>query len=263
MFGKVGGSRRHRVVRFLAGAVLFSAAGGVVAHWGGRTAAGDVPPAAATDAWPVLTPTTSGASVSGRAGAATTARSSVTGSTESLLPVVWSTITPSSPAAQSVTAVDVSRLAGQTDPLVFARRLAVLVLSYDGWTDFDGRVSGVLWLAAPDPLGDAARLVSDLARYTPTGPVVAELRRVGERVVFTPDQVRVSAWAAARISALKLPTGSFGVDVTGHQTITAPGAAPVAVSLQVGMTLACPPATGQCEIDRIYPGPLEQELGSS
>jgi hypothetical protein len=81
--------------------------------------------------------------------------------------LVWSPITETSTAAGSVVPVEVSRLVGVWDPVVFAGRLAVVVLSYDGWTDFAGRVSQVLWLAAPDPLGDPAGLASDLSQYTP------------------------------------------------------------------------------------------------
>lgn len=139
---------------------------------------------------------------------------------------------------------------------MFARRVASVLLSYDTGTDFAARTASVMAVAALPPLGNPAELKSDLTRYTPDPAAVGD----GVSVRFAVDRVSVSAWAATRITRLHLPDGSFGIDVVGRQVITQPGTAAVTVSVTLGMTGACPPALAQCELDRVFPQTVRQEL---
>lgn len=113
-------------------------------------------------------------------------------------------------------------------------------------------------VAALPPIGSPAELAADLRRFDPD-PVT---RFGGGKVTFFADSVEPSPWAAARLDRLGLPAGSFAIDLTGSQLLTLPGHQPVSVSVTVGITGACPPALTQCEIDRIFPRTVAQELGS-
>ncbi len=148
-------------------------------------------------------------------------------------------------------------LAGMTDPLVFTRALADLVLSYGAGEEPSARADAVLAVAALPPLGSPSELAADLQRFAPAPTLVAS----GATVMFTPDSVAVSEWAAARIAQLRLPAGSFAIDVTGNQIVTVPGHAPVSAAVTFGVTGACPPALSQCEVDRIFPRTIGQEFG--
>lgn len=163
------------------------------------------------------------------------------------------------PASQVPGAPHALSLAGVTDPAVFARRVAILVLSYDADTDFAARTDAVMAVAALPPIGSPSELAADLAAFTPIGGAAAH----AGSVVFTVRSVVSSAWAAGRIDALGLPSGSFAIDVTGTQVISADpaGRDSIPVAAVVGITGACPPALVQCEIDRIFPNTVEQELG--
>lgn len=149
-------------------------------------------------------------------------------------------------------------LAGMTDPVVFTRDLAGVVLSYGSGEEPSARADTVLAVAALPRLGSPSELAADLGRFAPTPTLVAS----GATVTFTPDSVAVSEWAAARIAQLRLPAGSFAIDVTGNQIVTVPGHAPVSVAVTLGVTGACPPALSQCEVDRIFPRSIVQEFGS-
>lgn len=149
-------------------------------------------------------------------------------------------------------------LSGFTDPIAFAGVVAVLVLSYDPATDLTARTDRVMAVAALPPIGSPAELAADLHRLT-QDPVLS----YGDATVtFAPDSIQPSQWATARLDELKLPAGSFAIDVTGSQLIALPGQRPVSVSVTVGITGACPPALNQCEIDRIFPRTVAQQLGS-
>jgi hypothetical protein len=164
----------------------------------------------------------------------------------------------SAPAGAAVTspAGSSSTLAGISTPTVFARRVASLLLSYDAGTDFAARTGSVMAVAALPPLGNPTELKSDLTRLMPDPSSAGD----GVSVRFAVDRVSVSAWAATRIARLHLPDGSFAVDVTGRQIIDRPGTAAVTVTVTLGMTGACPPALAQCELDRVFPQTVRQEL---
>lgn len=151
---------------------------------------------------------------------------------------------------------------GQTNHLVFAGLVAEALFSYDEKTDFAGRNDDLLSAAAPAPMGDPAGLTDDLTRYTPVGATLASIRDLHTSVTFTPTQVSVSEWARRKLDAIDARTGVYGVDVTGRQTILSAGGAPISVSVQLGVTVACPPATGFCTIDRIFPQHLQEALGT-
>lgn len=145
-----------------------------------------------------------------------------------------------------------------TDPLVFAGAVADVVLSYAPGEDPEARADAVLAVAALPPIGSPQELAADLDRLAPT----PALGSSGATVEFAPDSVTPSAWAASRMDQLRLPLGSFAIDVTGTQIVTVPGHDPVSISVTIGITGACPPALPQCEIDRIFPRTIAQELGS-
>lgn len=160
--------------------------------------------------------------------------------------------------ASVVVAAPRSDLAGMTDPLVFAGAVAVVVLSYAPGEHPEARADAVLAVAALPPIGSPQELAADLDRLTPTPALVSS----DATVEFAPDSVVPSAWAASRMDQLRLPLGSFAIDVTGTQIVTVPGHDPVSISVTIGVTGACPPALTQCEIDRIFPRTIAQELGS-
>ncbi len=226
--------RRHRLLYLVLAILAFSTWGLWLAHTGRATDYSDT----------------------AALGAAATA---VTNTPAAVAPAADSTVLASRSTAIGASATSrvgsSSGLAGIADPAVFARRVAAVLLSYDTGTDFAARTASVMAVAALPPLGNPAELTTDLARYTPK-PAAGG----GESVRFVADRVTVSAWAAARIAQLHLPDGSFGVDVTGRQTITQPGTAAVTVSVTLGITGACPPALAQCELDRVFPQTVRQEL---
>lgn len=149
-------------------------------------------------------------------------------------------------------------LAGLDDPMIFARRMVEVMLSYDGDTDFAARNDAVMAVAALPPIGSPPELAADLAAFTPTDDAAAK----AASVVFTAQSVVPSAWAAGRITQLHMPSGSFAIDVTGIQSIRgATGGDGIPVAVTVGITGACPPTLVQCEIDQIFPNTVEQELG--
>ncbi|MBN9608875.1 MAG: hypothetical protein J0I11_06095 [Actinobacteria bacterium] len=156
-----------------------------------------------------------------------------------------------------VVAAPRSDLAGVTDPLAFAGAVADVVLSF-GPEEDPARADVVLAVAALPPIGAPQELAADLDRLAPAPALVSS----GATVEFAPDLVAPSAWAAPRMDQLRLPLGSFAIDVTGTQIVTVPGHDPVSISVTIGVTGACPPALPQCEIDRIFPRTVAQELGS-
>src|SRR5699024_2959292 len=95
------------------------------------------------------------------------------------------------------------------DPIVFARRVARVVLSYDADTDFTARTDRLMTVAALPPIGAPSELAADLAGFTPHGDGAA----TAGSVVFTADSVVPSAWATGRIERLHLPSGSFAIDL--------------------------------------------------
>jgi hypothetical protein len=149
-------------------------------------------------------------------------------------------------------------LAGITDPLVFARAVADTVLGYPAGQDHAARVDAVMAVTALPPIGSPEELAADLGQLAPAQALTAS----GATVSFLSDAVTPSAWAASRIEQLRLPPGSFAIDVTGSQVVTVPGHDPVTVPVTIGITGACPPALTQCEIDRIFPRTVAEELGS-
>ena len=147
-------------------------------------------------------------------------------------------------------------LAGMTDPLVFARAVAHAVLSFCPDTDLGARTDAVMAVAALPPIGSPSELAADLSGFDPD-PVA---RHGGGTVTFIPDSIAPSPWATSRLDQLGLPAGSFAIDVTGNQLVNLPGHQPLPVTVTVGITGACPPALVQCEIDRIFPRTIRQEL---
>lgn len=161
-------------------------------------------------------------------------------------------------AAPDVAVSSRADLTGMADPIVFARAAAGTVLSYAPGADLGARADVVMAVAALPPIGSPAELAADLRRFDPDSVT----RYGGGTLTFIADSVEPSSWAAGRLDRLGLPAGSFAIDVTGSQLIALPGHAPVSVSVTVGITGACPPALAQCEIDRIFPRTVAQELGS-
>jgi hypothetical protein len=149
-------------------------------------------------------------------------------------------------------------LAAMTDPLAFARAVTRTVLTFSQRVDLAARTAAVMAVAALPPIGSPSELAADLTSFDPD-PVT---RYGGGTITFIPDAITPSPWAAARLDRLGLPAGSFAIDVTGNQLVTYFGHQPVSVAVTVGITGACPPALTQCEIDRIFPRTVAQELGS-
>ena len=227
--------RRHRLLYLVLAILAFSTWGLWLAHTGRATDYSDTVPVDAA-ARAVTNPSADAASAD--------------------ISTVFASASAPVRASATSSAGSSSTLAGISTPTVFARRVASLLLSYDAGTDFATRTASVMAVAALPPLGNPAELKEDLTRYTPNPAVAGD----GVSVRVAVDRVSVSAWAATRIARLHLPTGSFAVDVTGRQIITQPGTAPVTVSVTLGMTGACPPALAQCELDRVFPQTVRQEL---
>ena len=152
---------------------------------------------------------------------------------------------------------------GQTDHLQFARLVAQALLAYDPSTDFNARNQDLLLASAPPPYGDAARLAQDLAAFTPTGPALDSMRKNRTTVTVELTEVQVSAWAANRLEAIGVSPGVYGIDVTGEQTIATKGGSSTTVPVQLGVTVACPPATRFCTLDGVLPAHLQDALGST
>jgi len=153
-------------------------------------------------------------------------------------------------------------IGGQTDHLQFARLVATALLAYDPSTDFDARNQDLLHAAALAPYGDEARLAEDLAALTPSGPALDSMRRNGTTVTVELTEVRVSWWAANRLAGIGASPGVYGIDVTGRQTITTKDGPSTTVPAQLGITVACPPATTFCTLDGVLPAHLQDALGS-
>ncbi len=155
-----------------------------------------------------------------------------------------------------------SRLVGgRTDHLEFARLVAQAVLAYDQGTDFQVRNNDLLRAAAPSPYGDPVQLAKDLEAFTPVGPALQTIQDNGTTVTVDVTDVVVSQWAANRLKGIGVSPGIYGIDVTGQQTITGTSGAPTRVSVHLGITIACPPATSFCTIDRVLPQHLQDALG--
>ena len=71
----------------------------------------------------------------------------------------------------------------------------------------------------------------------------------------------MSEWAANRLQGIGASPGVYGIDVTGQQTITTKTGNPTRVAVQLGITVACPPVTTYCTLDRVVPQHLQDELG--
>jgi len=153
-------------------------------------------------------------------------------------------------------------IGGQTDHLQFARLVAHALLAYDPSTDFNARNQDLLRAAAPAPYGDEARLAEDLAALTPAGPALESMRRNRTMVTVELTEVRVSSWAANRLAGIGASPGVDGIDVTGRQTITTRDGSSTVVPVQLGITVACPPATTFCTLDGVLPAHLQDALGS-
>ncbi|HOZ58553.1 MAG TPA: hypothetical protein PKY70_10225 [Nakamurella multipartita] len=184
--------------------------------------------------------------------------------TRSSAPV--STSTPSVSAGSSVmlpgSRPDSTLVGGQIDHLRFAWLVAQALLAYDPSTDFNARNQDLLLASAPAPYGDSDRLAQDLAAFTPSGPALDSMRRNGTTVTVDLTEVRVSVWAANRLAGIGASPGVYGIDVTGEQTITTKGGSPTTVPVQLGITVACPPATRFCTLDGVLPAHLQDALGS-
>jgi hypothetical protein len=256
--------RRHRALWIIAAVVGFAAWGSWLASTGratdygsgfahvpfAATAAASVSPAPSVPRL-VEPPMTSPAAVPQPAAAPASAEAARPGA-----PAGPSTREPSGTA---VAGGPVSAgLAGMTDPPAFARAVTDTVLAYPAGQDRTARVDAVMAVAALPPIGSPQELAADLGRLAPAPALTAS----GATVSFSPDAVIPSAWAASRIEQLRLPPGSFAIDVTGSQVVTVPGHDPVTVPVTIGITGACPPALVQCEIDRIFPRTVAEELGS-
>lgn len=151
---------------------------------------------------------------------------------------------------------------GQTNHLRFAGLVAQALFAYDPSTDFQTRNADLLSAAAPAPWGDPGALTQDLARYTPTGASLESIRSLGTTVTVSLTDVSVSMWAAKKLAAIGASTGTYGIDVTGTQTITTSSGTPVTVPVELGVTVACPPATESCTVDRVFPQHLQDALGA-
>ena len=158
---------------------------------------------------------------------------------------------------------DSQLVGGQTDHLVFARLVAQALLAYDPSTDFAARNQDLLLASAPAPYGDSTRLAQDLAAFTPTGPALDSMRKNRTTVTVELTNVQVSAWAANRLQGIGASRGVYGIDVTGEQTVTSKGGVSTKVPVQLGITVACPPATTRfCTLDGVLPAHLQDALGS-
>ncbi|ACV78340.1 lipase chaperone [Nakamurella multipartita] len=156
---------------------------------------------------------------------------------------------------------DSELVGGQTDHLEFARLVAQSVLAYDSGTDFQARNQDLLRAAAPSPYGDPSQLARDLTAFTPAGPALDSLQANGTTVTVYLTDVTVSEWAANRLKGIGVSPGVYGIDVTGQQTITTKSGNPARVTVQLGVTVACPPATSYCTLDRVLPQHLQDALG--
>jgi hypothetical protein len=157
---------------------------------------------------------------------------------------------------------DSTLVGGQSDHLVFARLVAQALLAYDPSTDFQARNEDLLLASAPAPYGDEARLAQDLAALTPSGPALDSMRKNRTTVTVDLTDIEVSVWAANRLAGIGASPGVYGIDVTGEQTIITRDGAPTKVPVQLGITVACPPATTFCTLDGVLPALLQDALGS-
>jgi hypothetical protein len=172
--------------------------------------------------------------------------------------------TPSSGAAVILpgsSPTDSQLVGGQTDHLEFARLVAQAVLAYDSSTDFQARNDDLLRAAAPSPYGDPGQLAQDLTAFTPAGPALESLRDNDTIVAVDLTDVAVSEWAANRLEGIGVSPGVYGIDVTGQQTIITDSGSPTRVTVQLGITVACPPATSSCSLDRVLPQHMQDALG--
>lgn len=232
--------RRHRLLILVVIVLGVAAWGSWLAATGRTTSYGD---GAALPAGPLIATPAAAAPAGGAHG-----------------PVVPSTAAPSSPAPKTgmttpstvhdPAALPAVSLTGVTDPKVFAERIARLVFAYRPDTDFEARDAQVMAVAALPPLGDPTALASDLAKFTPD--TATHTAAPTTPVSFRLDGASTSQWIATQAGRLHLPDGTFGVDVTGSQTITGPAGA-TEIPVLLGVLGVCPPATVQCEIDRIFP----------
>jgi hypothetical protein len=254
--------RRHRALWVIAAVVGFSAWGSWLASTGRATDYGSgfahAPFGASTAATAPLAPR-----VSRLVEPPMTSPSAAPNPTTSANPVADAhpspAAAPRSSSDPSAVAISLpAGLAGMTDPLVFARAVSDTVLAYPAGQDRAVRVDAVMAVAALPPIGSPQELAADLDRLAPAPALTAS----GATVSFSPDSATPSAWAASRIEQLRLPPGSFAIDVAGSQVVTVPGHGPVTVSVTIGVTGACPPALVQCEVDRIFPRTVAAELGS-
>lgn len=256
--------RRHRALWIIAAVLGISAWGSWLASTGratdygsgfahvpfATTAAAPVPPAPSVSGL-VEPPMTSPFAAPRPAAAAATAEAAGPDAADESATSI-ATATVAAGGSQS------AGLAGKRDPLVFARAVADAVLAYPAGQDHTARVDRVMAVSALPPIGSPQELAADLDRLAPAPALTAS----GAAVSFSPNAVTPSVWAASRIEQLRMPAGSFAIDVTGSQVVTVPGHDPVTVPVTIGITGACPPALVQCEIDRIFPRTVAEELGS-
>lgn len=156
---------------------------------------------------------------------------------------------------------DSELVGGQTDHLEFARLVAQSVLAYDWGTDFQARNQNLLRAAAPSPYGDPSQLAQDLTAFTPAGPALDSLKANRTTVTVDLTDVTVSEWAANRLKGIGVSPGVYGIDVTGQQAISGKSGNSTKVTVQLGVTVACPPATSYCTLDRVLPQHLQNALG--
>jgi hypothetical protein len=152
-------------------------------------------------------------------------------------------------------------IGGQTDHLQFGRLVARAVFAYDSNTDFQARNDDLLRAAAPSPYGDPEKLAQDLTAFTPAGPALDLLRKNDTIVTVDLTTVAVSGWAADRLKGIGVSPGVYGIDVTGSQMIITNSGNPTQVTVLLGITVACPPATTYCTLDRVLPQHLQDALG--
>jgi hypothetical protein len=87
------------------------------------------------------------------------------------------------------------------------------------------------------------------------------MRRNRTTVTVELSEVQVSVWAANRLAGIGASPGVYGIDVTGEQTVTTRGGVSTTVPVQLGITVACPPATRFCTVDGVLPAHLQDALG--
>ena len=173
-----------------------------------------------------------------------------------------SATTASSRPMPGIAPDDSTLVGGMTNHLDFARKVAVMLLTYDASTDFDARNADLLQAAAPTPYGNPTGLAETLAAYTPTETGLNSIKAANTTVTVSLSEVSVSDWAALKLAARGASSGVYGIDITATQTISTRSAAPTRVPVRMGLTVACPPAVEFCTLAGVFPQFVEDALGA-